>query len=183
MAANLAATRSELDDPAAAKRLFRRVMGRFATGVTVVTTSLAGEVYGMTANAFMAGSLDPLLCVVSISRTAQMHERLIASGHYGVSFLSQDQRHLAAHFAGQRLAHIGPQFGFRGGTPVLERAVGSVTAEVVDTAACGDHTLFIGRITSMEEAPDGRPLLFCAGRYARVDLLTPIEEVDPPEFW
>lgn len=181
MATNLAATRSELDD-AAAKRLFRRVMGQFATGVTVVTTSLPDGVYGMTANAFVAGSLDPMLCVVSINRTAQMHERLKASGHYGVSFLSQDQRHLAAHFSGQRLARIGPQFGFRGKTPVLERAVGAVTADVVDTADCGDHTLFIGRITHLEEGP-GRPLLFHAGRYARIDLFNPIEELDPPGFW
>ena len=62
------------------RQLFRRVMGRFATGVTVVTTRIGAETFGMTANAFMAGSLEPLLCVVSINRTARMHARLIEAG-------------------------------------------------------------------------------------------------------
>jgi flavin reductase (DIM6/NTAB) family NADH-FMN oxidoreductase RutF len=74
--------------------LFRQVMGRFATGVTVVTTCVGEETFGMTANAFMAGSLEPMLCVVSINRAAQMHSRLLQAGHYGVSFLTQLQQHL-----------------------------------------------------------------------------------------
>ena len=73
-----------------AQRLFRGVMGRFATGVTVVTTRVGDEIYGMTANAFMAASLEPMLCVVSINHTAQMHARLLAERHFGVSFLTQD---------------------------------------------------------------------------------------------
>ena len=88
----------------------------------------------MTANAFMAGSLDPMLCVVSINHTAQMHARLRAAGHFGVSFLSQEQQHLAAHFAGKRLERLVPDFELRGRTPILQRAVAAVTADVVDTA-------------------------------------------------
>jgi flavin reductase (DIM6/NTAB) family NADH-FMN oxidoreductase RutF len=80
-----AAALARIDERAEAQ-LFRQVMGRFATGVTVVTTRLNGETFGMTANAFMAGSLEPMLCVVSISRTAQMHGRLQAAGHYGVGW-------------------------------------------------------------------------------------------------
>jgi flavin reductase (DIM6/NTAB) family NADH-FMN oxidoreductase RutF len=157
-------------------------MGRFATGVTVVTTTESNQVYGMTANAFMAGSLEPMLCVISINRTAQMHERLQRAGHFGVSFLSEWQQHLSAHFAGQRLGEVEPEFTYRGPTPIVTRAVATVTADIVDTAECGDHTLFIGRITHMETAV-GRPLLFYGGRYARIDLSNPIEEADPPEFW
>jgi flavin reductase (DIM6/NTAB) family NADH-FMN oxidoreductase RutF len=169
-------------DTGAAQRLFRQVMGRFATGVTVVTTVLGDEIHGMTANAFMAGSLDPMLCVISIARTSRMHERLKVSGHFGISFLSQEQQHLSAHFAGRGLGTANPDFVFRERTPVLKRAVAAITADIVDTAPCGDHTLFIGRITSMEAANE-RPLLFYGGRYARIDRLHPIEEVDPPEFW
>ena len=174
---------ARIDTPADMQRLFRQVMGRFATGVTVVTTRLAGDIFGMTANAFMAGSLDPLLCVVSINRTAQMHDRLKAAGHYGVSFLSKEQQHFAAHFAGRRLDHLAPDFDFCGQTPILKRAVATVTADVLDTAACGDHTLFIGRITSLTASDGVRPLLFYAGRYAEIDFLNPIENVEPPEFW
>ena len=94
--------------------LFRHVMGRFATGVTVVTTRVGEETFGMTANAFMAGSLEPMLCIVSINRKAQMHGRLRQAGHYGVSFLTQEQQHFAAHFAGKRLHGLTPDFEVRG---------------------------------------------------------------------
>ena len=95
------------------QRLFRQVMGRFATGVTVVTTRLGNETFGMTANAFMAGSLEPMLCVVSINHSAQMHARLRQAGHYGVSFLSQEQQHLAAQFAGKRIEGLAPELANR----------------------------------------------------------------------
>jgi flavin reductase (DIM6/NTAB) family NADH-FMN oxidoreductase RutF len=164
------------------RRLFRQVMSRFTTGVTVITTAVDGEIHGMTANAFLAGSLDPLLCVVSINRAARMHARLHGTRRYGVSFLSQEQQHLSAYFARQVVRHLEPEFIYRGSVPVLARAVAFVTAEVLDTAECGDHTLFIGQITHMELG-EGQPLLFYAGRYARIDRLHPIEEVEPPEFW
>ncbi len=163
-------------------QLFRQVMGRFATGVTVITTTVDDQVYGMTANAFMAGSLDPMLCVISVNRTAQMHERLVRSGQFGVSFLSEWQQHLSAHFGGRRLEKLRPEFTFLGTTPVLTRAIASLSATVVSTAPCGDHTLFVGRLTHLETAP-GRPLLFYGGRYARVDSSNGSESVDPPEFW
>jgi flavin reductase len=161
---------------------FRHIMGRFATGVTVITTTAEDQVYGMTANAFMAGSLDPMLCVISVNRTAQMHERLVRSGRFGVSFLSEWQQHLSAHFGGRRLDKLRPEFTFLGTTPVLTRAIASLAATVESTAPCGDHTLFVGRLTHMETAP-GRPLLFYGGRYARVDSSNGSESVDPPEFW
>ena len=171
-------------DPLAdTQRLFRQVMSRFATGVTVVTTQLGDDVFGMTANAFMAGSLEPMLCVVSINHTAQMHARLRSAGRYGVSFLSQEQQHLAAHFAGKRLEGLAPEFELRGRTPILKRAVAAVTAEIVDMAECGDHTLFVGRITSLIAGEAARPLLFYSGRYARVDWRGPVDNAEPPEFW
>lgn len=171
------------DTLAESQRLFRQVMSRLATGVTVVTTRLGDEVFGMTANAVMAGSLEPMLCVVSISHRAQMHARLKSAGHFGVSFLSQEQQHLAAHFAGRRLERLEPDFEFRGRTPILKRAVGAVTAEVAESAECGDHTLFVGRVTSLIAGEAARPLLFYGGRYARLDWRGPIDKDEPPEFW
>lgn len=166
-----------------AQRLFRTVMGRFATGVTVVTTRIGDETFGMTANAFMAGSLEPMLCVVSINQRAQMHGRLRQAGHYGVSFLSQEQQHLATHFAGKPIEGLLPEFDLADRTPILKRAVASVTADVVTTAECGDHTLFIGRITGLTLGDARAALLFYGGRYARLVSRAPIDEADPPEFW
>ena len=170
--------------PHTERQLFRQVMGRFATGVTVVTTRVGEETFGMTANAFMAGSLEPMLCVVSINHTAQMHARLRLAGHYGVSFLSQEQQHLAAQFAGKRIEGLVPDFELHGRTPILKRAVAAVTADIVDAVACGDHTLFIGRINDLILGGDAAPpLLFFGGRYARIDARAPIDKAEPPEFW
>jgi flavin reductase (DIM6/NTAB) family NADH-FMN oxidoreductase RutF len=171
------------DARADAQRAFRQVMGRFATGVTVITTRIGDDTFGMTANAFMAGSLEPMLCVVSVNHTAQMHARLRAAGHFGVSFLSQEQQHLAAHFAGKRFEGLVPDFELRGSTPILQRAAAAVTASVVDTATCGDHTLFIGKITSLCLGEVTRPLVFYGGRYVRLDLRSAADAVEPPAFW
>jgi flavin reductase (DIM6/NTAB) family NADH-FMN oxidoreductase RutF len=159
-------------------------MGRFATGVTVVTTQVDGETFGMTANAFMAGSLEPMLCVVSINLKAQMHGRLLRTGRFGVSFLSQEQQHLSAHFGGKRRENIAPETELSGDIPVLKRAVASVTAEVVSTAPCGDHTLFVGRVTGLSMGEATRPLLFYGGRYGRLDSRSQLDKSEPPpEFW
>jgi flavin reductase (DIM6/NTAB) family NADH-FMN oxidoreductase RutF len=163
-------------------RTFREVMGRFATGVTVITTTVDDQVYGMTANAFMAGSLEPMLCVISVNRSAQMHVRLRRSGRFGVSVLNEWQQHLSAHFGGRPLDKLRPEFSFLGSTPVIARAIAALAATVVDTAECGDHTLFIGRLSEMATSP-GRPLLFYGGRYAAVDSSHGNETVAPPEFW
>ncbi len=164
------------------ERLFRRVMGLFATGITVITTEVDGGTHGMTANAFMAGSLEPPLCVISVGNGARLRTQLRTSGRFGVSFLSQQQRHLSNHFAGRRLASVQPEFARLDGVPVLARSHAAVAAEIFDTTACGDHTLFIGRILRLE-AGSGRPLLFHGGRYARVDDDDPIVGIDPPGFW
>jgi len=165
------------------QRLFRQVMGRFATGVTVVTTRIDEETFGMTANAFMAVSLEPMLCMVSINHTAQMHARLLHAGHYGVSFLTEVQQHFAAHFAGKRLHGLTPGFELRGRTPILKRSLAAVTADVAETLECGDHTLFVGRVNEVLVLEPARPLLFFGGRYARLNVRAPIDDAEPPEFW
>src|SRR5580698_9273154 len=81
--------------------LFRKTMGGFATGVTVITVDAAGGPHGMTANAFMSGSLTPPLCVVSIAKRANTHAMVVAAGRFGVNILGEDQRDLAIYFAGR----------------------------------------------------------------------------------
>lgn len=162
--------------------LYRQVMGRFATGITVITARVDGRVHGMTANAFMAGSLEPPLCLVSVRREAKIHALLQVAGCYGVSVLGEEQQYLSNHFAGRRMPGVRPEFDILAGVPVLQRAVAVIAAEVVNTVECGDHTLFVGHIREMACVLKP-PLLFYGGRYARVDRDQPIEEFVPHTFW
>lgn len=157
----------QIEAPAAAvdPLLFRKVMGSFATGVTVITAEVAGEVRGMTANAFMSGSLEPPLCIISVGKRARLHRYLLKSGHFGVSILAKDQEKLSAHFAGGPLADIAPVFLRIGRTPLIANASATIAADVVARHDCGDHSIFIGAILHL--AASGRPpLLVHDGRYA-----------------
>ena len=82
-------------------RLFRTAMGKFATGVTVITTNVNGTIHGMTANAFMSVSLDPKLVVISIGEKASMLELIKKSGTFTVNILSAQQQEMSMLFAGQ----------------------------------------------------------------------------------
>lgn len=162
--------------------LFRSVMGRFATGITVITTEVDGEVFGMTANAFMAGSLTPPLCVISVARTARMYERLLSTRRFGVSFLSTAQLALSDHFARRRQMQAMPELAYINEMPVLAQAVAALAANVVATTDCGDHLLFIGQIIGMQAAEE-QPLLYYRGQYSALHRAPRAERIEAPEFW
>ncbi|HZG70613.1 MAG TPA: flavin reductase family protein [Chondromyces sp.] len=145
-------------------RQFRNAMGKFATGVTIITTEIDGEVHGMTANAFMSVSLDPKLVVISIGEKAQMLQKIRNSGKYAVNILAADQQELSMIFAGQIKEKRDVQFDRLDGQPVLKGAVAQVTCEVSAEHVEGDHTLFIGKVTDVH-LEDAEPLIFYSGRY------------------
>lgn len=93
------------------KREFRNTLGRFATGVTIVTAVEEGNVHGMTANAFMSVSLEPPLVLVSIDHKAKMHQILPKTRVYGISILREDQEAVSQHFAGRPMEHTPPSSG------------------------------------------------------------------------
>ena len=144
--------------------LFRRVMGRFVSGVTVITAESGGEVRGMTANAFMSGSLHPPLIVVSVAKRALMHAHLIDAGRFAVNILCAGQHEIANHFAGRSLPAYAPELIYIGTIPALGAVATVITAETVATHECGDHTIFIGRILAMT-TDDRPPLVYHAGKF------------------
>jgi len=165
------------------RSLFRAVMGRFATGVTVITTKVGEEVRGMTANAFMSGSLSPPLCVISVAKRAHMHKLLLDSGRFAVNMLAEHQGDLAPHFAGKPDEGLAVEFRDVDGIPTLADFAAFITAETATTYECGDHTIFIGHIRHME-AGNWPPLLYHAGRYGKLVETRFDEEVFPiTEFW
>lgn len=161
---------------------FRRVMGRFATGVTVITAPLDGEPRGMTANAFMSGSLDPPLCVVSIAKRAHMHQAMLETRHFGVNILAEEQVAVSEHFSGKPNPRLGVRFARIGPALVLSDAHARIAAEIAARHDCGDHTIFIGHILHLEN-DERAPLLYHAGRYRSLDRGRLDEDVGVPEFW
>lgn len=156
-------------------------MGRFATGVTVVTAVADGDRRGMTANAFLSASLDPPLCVVSVAKRARMHAHLLKAGRFAVNILALGQEELATHFAGRPVAGLAVDFADIDGIPTIAVAGARITADLAAAHDCGDHTLFVGHIRFMA-ADDRPPLLYHAGRYAAL-VPDPAADAPSPEFW
>ena len=142
-------------------------MGRFATGVTVVTIDKQdGGVHGMTANAFMSVSLNPPLVLLSVAKTAAMHGYMQTCGQFGISFLRAEQAEVSNHFAGRPDASVGDTlvYGRLAGTPVLERSLARIACRRWAVYDGGDHTLFVGEVIDLQ-ADEGEPLLYFRGRY------------------
>jgi flavin reductase (DIM6/NTAB) family NADH-FMN oxidoreductase RutF len=174
---NLHDTRAPVDG-----KLFRRVMGRFATGVTVITAEAEGAVRCMTANAFMSGSLSPPLCIVSVAKKARLHAALENVRHFGVSILAQGQEPISQHFGGQGVAEPEVLFEHMKGVPVLAGVSAAIASIVEARHDCGDHSLFVGHIVALRD--DGRPpLVYHSGKYASLhykETLSPDPAID---FW
>ena len=150
--------------------LQRQIMGRFATGVTIVTTRYGDQISGMTANAVMSLSLDPPLIVVSVDCKSNMHGHLTQGQCYAINVLKHDQEDLS-----RRFAKPGPKdFSdlkltvAETGAPILADALAYVDCRVVDVAPAGDHDMFIGEPVA-GETYDGHPLLFYSGQYAQLE--------------
>lgn len=151
----------------------RKALGRFASGVTIVTTAECEDedaVHGMTANAFTSVSLDPPLVLVSISTRAKMDERIRQTGRYGVSILAGDQEPLSLHFAGAAHQPDLVKFVWRNGVPLLEGALVHLACTVTDSHPAGDHTLHVGQVERLWY-DDGHPLVFYTGSFRSLELL------------
>jgi flavin reductase (DIM6/NTAB) family NADH-FMN oxidoreductase RutF len=152
-------------------RAFRDTMGTFVTGVTVVTTAMAEETYGMTVNSFTALSLDPLRVLVCLTRGSRGRVLIRRSGAFSVNVLGSHQAHLSRYFA-DRDRPAGAD-AFRGvpvrpgrtGCPVLLGAAGHLDCRVHEILAGGDHIIVVGDVVAVGSDPEVEPLLFHRGHY------------------
>jgi flavin reductase (DIM6/NTAB) family NADH-FMN oxidoreductase RutF len=149
----------------------RRVMGLFATGVTVITTrDAAGNLYGLTANAVTSLSLVPPLVVICIDRKAESFVHFHTSKRFIVNILSEQQQEVSARFAksgGEKFAGLAYRLGPHG-TAVLDGALAHLDCQIVATHEGGDHVIHVGEVEEAE-VTGGRPLLFFQGQYRRLD--------------
>lgn len=152
-------------------RAFRDVLGRFATGVSVMTVATPDTVHGMTANAVAAVSLDPMLVLVCIDREAVMAGLVEEARAFALSFLKEQDEGVAIHFAdpfrppGWAQFDAVPYRTAETGAPVLERCTGWVDCEARDLHHGGDHLIVVGEVRAMGLGDETRPLLFYRGAY------------------
>jgi flavin reductase (DIM6/NTAB) family NADH-FMN oxidoreductase RutF len=148
----------------------RKVMGCFATGVTVITTrDQTGRPYGLTANAVTSLSLDPPLLLICVDRKAETFPHFFDSKIFVLNILEEGQEALSRRFAttgGDKFAGLEFRLG-RLDTPILAGTIGHIECRIVDTFEGGDHVVHVGEVEHAE-ARDGRPLLFYRGKYRQL---------------
>ena len=153
-------------------RQYRDVIGRFATGVTVITWDDGEVTRGMTANAISSLSLDPMLLLICIDKKVSAHPQLLRSSAFAVNILAEDQIEVSKAFAshGQEAMPDGVSYE-RGttGAPILDNALAWIDCEIAEHVEGGDHTIFFGRVVNISiPRPEANPLLFWAGRYRNI---------------
>lgn len=152
---------------------FRRVIGHFATGVSVVTSCRRdGSACGLTVSAVASVSLDPTMVLVCVDRRSETHAWIEGAGYYAVNVLEEGRGETLA----RRFAAGGAEEKFRGtawrpertGAPVLDEALAWMDCRVAAALPGGDHTIFIGEVLAAD-AREGTPLLYYRGGYGRFE--------------
>ncbi len=151
---------------------FRSVLGRFASGITVVTTCTDdGHDHGMTVSAFCSVSLNPPLVLVCVAKNAEMYKVLKKVSHFTVNVLASHQEALSRRFADldaeQRFEGIGFRRG-KFGAPVLHDILAYVECGIQERRDAGDHGIVIGEVQHAAARED-RPLLYYRGGYAQLE--------------
>jgi flavin reductase (DIM6/NTAB) family NADH-FMN oxidoreductase RutF len=150
---------------------FRAALGRFASGVTVVTArDEDGHDHGMTVSAFCSASLEPPLVLACIGHEASMHSVMMRAEHFGVSILAAGQEPLARRFADQRSDRFDGIGYTRGqlGVALIDDALGHLECIIVDRHEAGDHTIVVGRVDA-GAYHRGAPLAYYRGGYTQID--------------
>jgi len=150
---------------------FRATLGRFSSGVTVITVlTPSGDVHGMTASSFCSVSLHPPLVLVCVDHLAETYLHIRERGRFGVSILLEEQEALSEFFADPErnpdAAHrLGIHYSYmKSGIPVVADTLANLDCIVTQAHAAGDHTIFLGEVREVSVA-EGSPLLYFRGRY------------------
>jgi flavin reductase len=153
---------------------FRTVLGRFATGVGIMTTSRDGVPHAMTVNAFTSVSLEPPLVLVCVERATVMADEVTKAEAFAVTFLGADAAALSTRFADPARALGHEQFDGLPtrpevtGAPVLEGGLGWLDCRLWSTYDGGDHLIVVGEVVALDVGPEIDPLLYYRSGYGRL---------------
>ena len=149
-------------------RELRNALGRFATGVSIVTTvTEEGQAVGMTANSFSSVSLDPPLVLWSLQTNSDHYDIFSRPRYFAINILASEQQEHSNQYAkkGQHALDAAHHYQGEHGSPLIHNALVSFECELETTHEGGDHLIIIGRVRAMHERSDGAPLVFYTGGY------------------
>ncbi|HEY1303181.1 MAG TPA: flavin reductase family protein [Vicinamibacterales bacterium] len=155
-------------------RTFRQTVGRFVTGVTVVSIESEGEVRAMTANSFTSLSLDPPLVLFCLGKDTKAGQHIRKVSGFAVSILSHEQQDLSSYFAGTWRGDDPPPFTFTtwDGGPRLEGCIAALGCRISAIHEGGDHWIVVGEVVATYRVEEGLPLVFFGGRYMTIGDVT-----------
>lgn len=154
-------------DPAADSRAFRRCLGGYPTGVTVITARLGERLVGMAVNSFAAVSLEPALVLWSIRKESRSLTDFLGASHFAVNILAADQVEASQLFGAghpERFERCAWHTGISG-APLLDQAIAHLECRRTETHEGGDHIVLLGQVERYARF-DGTPLVFAQGQYA-----------------
>lgn len=146
---------------------FRRVMGHFASGVTVVTACHEGTCQGITVSSFASLSLAPPLILVSIDQRSVMHDMIERTGAFAVNILAEDGEWLSRLFASRdvdKFERVRYRLGTTG-APLLDDALATIECRLHQKLPGGDHTIFVGEVIAGDVRAEQAPLLYFRSGY------------------
>ncbi len=153
---------------------FRKALGAFATGVTIVTTRAGEVLHGLTANAFCSLSLEPPLVLVCVDKKAQSHNLIITGRCFAINILSARHQSLSERFSqnqldgNERFAGVAYTQALTG-APILERVLSWLDCKLVAAHEGGDHTIFVGEVVALGNSEDAAPLLYYRSGYRTLE--------------
>lgn len=149
---------------------FRKALGQFATGVTIITAMCDGEPAGLAANSFTSVSLEPPLVLFAVARTSSTWPKIETARKFAVNILGEHQEEVSRLFATKdvdRFGQVDWHLGV-GGSPVLHDTLAYLDCEFWAEYDGGDHIIVVGRVLDLGVTHEGSPLLFFRGKYGRL---------------
>ncbi|MDM0058836.1 flavin reductase family protein [Variovorax fucosicus] len=183
--ANTAGAWDDAHDGGLTASTFRQALGRFGSGVTVISVARGDGHHAMTANAFMSISLDPPLIAISVARKARINEYLVEGARFGISVLTDSQQPLALHFGGRPDSDLLPVIEWQKGVPLMGESAATFVAEVHQIHEGGDHRIFVAKVLQLRWR-EAAPLLFWGGGFGEFMARRPAPGgflPHVPDFW